>query len=77
MVGEKDPIVASDKGGKSNERILVRVGPTLKTSMPSPLCRIVMITKDLSSAQRYGSSYDWSVPENDLVPEETPYVHTI
>jgi len=77
VVGEKDWILGSYEGEKSNDRILVRVDPTLKMSTPPSPSRIVMIQKDLSSTQRYGFLYDQSVVGGDVVPKETSSVGTV
>ena len=36
-----------------------------------------MIKNDLPSTQRYGFPLDWSVPGDDVVPEEMSYICTI
>jgi hypothetical protein len=74
VVGEKDLILVSEhsKGGKMNDRILVRVDPTSKTSMVPQryLPRtVVMAQKDSPSVQKCGVSSDWSVPGDNVVPE--------
>ena len=70
--------MAQEKRGE-NDWILVRVDPTWKISMASMsyTFRTVVITRnDSSTVQRCGLYPDRSVPGDDAVLEETPYVCT-
>ena len=79
-VGEKDTITVLFTRGRVNDRVLVRVDPTLEMLMARPRhsTRAVVITqKDSSSVQRCGMSRDRIVTEDNIVPEGASCICTM